>query len=100
MPRPVPYAGFLALGLALSVACSANWNAPLPVTPEPGYPCGRTGVTCEALDGGQSGMCCGAEEQCGNAGTSCPAGQCCYAGDDDGQHLGARRPQTPRPSAP
>lgn len=65
----------LAMCVAASfLACSPTWNAPLPVTPEPGLPCGETGTVCPGA------MCCAEEEVCGKAGTSCPEGTCCFVG--------------------
>lgn len=95
----IPVVAFLALvGLVVVVACS---NAPLPVAPEPGYPCGITGVVC--VDGHlhPTGFCCASEEVCGGAwpNTGCPSGACCFTGSDgDGEHVGARanHPQTAR----
>lgn len=85
----------LAISAALAtfalLACSATWNAPLPVSPTPDAPCGVTGVVC----GG--GMCCAEGERCGAAGTSCPAGECCFEGGDE--MAGARAPHAQRPAS-
>lgn len=81
-------------GLLVFAACA---NAPLPVTPEPGYPCGITGVVC--LDGHlhPTGMCCSTGEVCGGPfpNVGCPDGACCFEGSDE---VGARQnhPQTAR----
>lgn len=61
--------------LLLALASCTTWNAPLPVTPVPGGPCGETGVVC----GGH--MCCAEGDACGGT-PGCPAGMCCYIGDD------------------
>src|ERR1019366_3200066 len=63
----------LILAATALVACSANWNAPLPVTPEPGAPCGITGVVCSGK------MCCESGEICGGPPpVACPISTCCF----------------------
>jgi hypothetical protein len=86
---------FVFVTLALVTACSAHWNDPLPVTPVPGNPCGETGVSCRPVR-----ACCEEGEVCGGPRpASCPEGQCCYVGSDDGR-VGARRTHSQRPEAP
>jgi hypothetical protein len=60
--------------LALAVLVGACVNAPLPVTPEPGAPCGIAYVTCTE-NGKQTGFCCDENTACCN-GSLCPAGEC------------------------
>ena len=42
------------------------------------YPCGTRGIVCSS----DPLACCWRGETCGLQGTSCPAGMCCYRGDD------------------
>lgn len=73
------------------VACSPGWNDPIRTTPQPGYPCGYQGVSCG------NHMCCSTGEVCGAEHTGCPAGSCCFVGND--QSYGAKRPHPQRPES-
>ena len=72
-------AGVLVATMALLAACN-TWDAPIPATPTPDAPCGAIGVVCSHDEKGY--LCCSEGEVCGAAGTSCPAGECCYEGED------------------
>lgn len=80
-----------ALGLALTVyGCAPEWNAPLPLAPTPGAPCGVRGVSCRPV----AATCCDEGDVCG-AGRTCPVGMCCNEGR--GEEIGARPPRPQRP---
>jgi len=58
---------------------SCQWNeANNPVSPS--YPCGTRAHACSV----EPLSCCWNGYDCGAAGTSCPAGMCCFVGDDYG----------------
>jgi hypothetical protein len=90
-----------ALALLVLHACGCNTPADLIVPTGPGtdYPCGVHGRVCK------NSMCCGEFDVCGLPDDpSCPAGQCCFYGEDpefsatrDGghatEHVRVRGPQ-------
>jgi hypothetical protein len=71
----------VAVVTLLLLALAACADAPIPIVPTPGNPCGRTGVACATQH-----TCCDEGETCGGepASVGCPAGECCFIGEDDG----------------
>jgi hypothetical protein len=57
--------------LSLALSCT-----PVPITPEPGLPCGRAYHQCP-----KTGGCCAMDEVCGVEGHACGLGDCCFVGD-------------------
>lgn len=47
-----------AAAITMTNGCSADWNAPSPIIPEPGNPCGRDWAACA------HGVCCYASDIC------------------------------------
>ena len=94
--------------LSVAMLASCAWidkvDPPLVQTSTKDYPCGKQGVVCEDQgDAGlaATGMCCDQGEVCGGGwpNVGCPAGQCCWEGDNG---FGARpnRPQHPAHTTP
>lgn len=64
---------------AIATVCACSQAVPNPVSPD--YPCGTRSHVCSK----NPLMCCWNSEVCGGpVGTGCPAGYCCYIGDDYG----------------
>ena len=61
--------------LLLLASCAADWNAPLPTTPEPGAPCGLSEHECADHACCGNGTICGGEPFSGCAAESCCEGE-------------------------
>jgi hypothetical protein len=66
----------MSLVVAVVLSCGFH-NDPIPNTPVPGAPCGNLWRSCG------NHLCCANVEVCGGTAFSgCPAGECCYTGED------------------
>lgn len=76
----------IAFVAMLLVACTTKVNNPQSTE----YPCGPVGVVCGGTVGNAD--CCWQGDTCGGITTSCPAGYCCWVGDDSDTRLMAKKP--------
>ena len=89
--RGGPAVRLIAVALALTLACAGAATNP-PQGPGTAFPCGYMGVSCG------NHMCCDENEDCGGGPfNGCPAGYCCYNGDDRYVSLRPPRKQSPEP---
>ncbi len=82
----------VVVAFVLMITVGACVNAPLPVTPEPGAPCGISYVTCATPADHGRAWCCGEYTECCD-GSICPAGFCEATGETGPLHKGALTPQ-------
>lgn len=85
--RALAFAAALAL-IACASASGPSATSPGPTGPGTAWPCGYHGISCG------NGMCCDENEDCGGGDfNGCPAGYCCYNGDDTDRFEARPTPQ-------